>query len=895
VGQSFQTLVEINAGRVGDHLDKQIDLLTSLSRNEAVFLTGLTAANAAYPANEAEAYRQLQEREQLWQSSPENSSFVRQYRNNPQTLALSKFRGNNAFHTNMFLTDRRGGLVAAQGKRPTKFYYGDEAWWQTAWNNDWGGIYLGDLWINPETKVASIFMAIGVLNPQTNQTIGVLASTYELYTVQRDFRAAKLQTTGDVTLMAPDGRVIASLDKEAIGRLAWRDLFTTGALSSVESSQLPAEPGWLLGINRQKKPIVAAYAPLNPTNLVNLGQIRSLGWYIVAGDTQENALAEVNRSNKFASMVGLLAMALAVIAATATARVISRPIESLTRTASAITAGHLEQQAEPVGLVELVTLAEAFNTLTARLRLLINNLQDQVAQRTAQLETRAQELARTSREAQEARAAAEAANKAKSKFLANMSHELRTPLNGILGYAYILKQDKSLNDRQREGLEIIQQSGNHLLTLLNDILDLSKIEAGRMEIEPIDFHLPLFLESLTKIMRLRAEQKGLKFVYLPFDFVQNQSLTTPLPASVWGDEKRLRQILINLLGNAVKFTRQGKVTFKVGPGDSTYYNYNKAQTDITEIDRKMRFQVEDTGVGITLEQVEAIFRPFQQVGDQKYETEGTGLGLTISRNLVEMIGGELKVKSTPGEGSVFWFEVPLPPSRSEIEVVKTYKRPIIGFRGKKRKVMVVDDNLDNRTVLVDLLSPLGFEVVEAASGHEGLEKALSFEPDAILLDMVMPIMDGFEFARQIRRSPKFRDVVIIAISANVFENDQQESLAVGCNDFVPKPIRTQMLFEALRRHLKIEWIYEEQKKESVVYTGEELSSASFVIPPASEITILYDLAMMGAIKELQAYTVKLEQSNSRYRAFLTELRGLAKSFQVDKMCEFLEPHLEKDE
>jgi signal transduction histidine kinase len=403
VGQNFQTLAEIEAERAGNGLEQQINALASLTRQEAVLVEGLATANAGYPASEAEAQLVLQEREQRWQTSPEDSEFVRQYRTSPQTLALSKFRGANTFHHNMFLTDRLGGLVAAQGEKPAQFSYGDEAWWQAAWDHGQGGIYLGKLRIDPETKLASIFIAVGVINPQTNQTIGVLASRYELQAIQRQISLARPRTTGEVTLLTSDGVVIAGPDDQIVGQPAWSSLLASGTLLP-EANEPPegggqslTTSGWLMGTDRQGSAAVLAQAPLNTTSRVNLDPLRSLGWQVVVSDTRADALAEVTRSTKVASLVGLLVMALVVLAATATAQVITRPIEALTMTAAAISEGQLEQRAEPVGPVELVTLAEAFNSLTAHLRLLINNLQDQVAQRTAQLQARVEQLATLNR------------------------------------------------------------------------------------------------------------------------------------------------------------------------------------------------------------------------------------------------------------------------------------------------------------------------------------------------------------------------------------------------------------------------------------------------------------------------------------------------------------------
>ena len=461
--------------------------------------------------------------------------------------------------------------------------------------------------------------------------------------------------------------------------------------------------------------------------------------------------------------------------------------------------------------------------------------------------------------------AAEAANRAKSEFLANMSHELRTPLNGILGYTQILKKDKTLSDRQKNGIEIIHQCGEHLLTLINDILDLSKIEARKMELYPKEFHFPEFLQSLAEICRIRAEQKSIALIY---------KTVSPIPKVIRADEKRLRQVLINLLSNAVKFTEKGSITFKVG--------YQEG---------KLRFQVEDTGIGIAPEQLEEIFLPFQQVGEDSRKTEGTGLGLAISRQLVQLMGGELKVKSTLGKGSVFWLDLDLPEVFQEDDVAKVDERNIMGFVGSKRKVLVVDDKWANRSVLVNLLEPLGFEVLEATDGRDALNKAREFKPVVILMDLVMTVMDGFEATRRLRMIPELADVVVIAISASVFDFDKQQSREVGCDDFIPKPVREADLLEKLRVHLGLEWIYEAARDSQQEARETFLTPDSLVTPPSEEIAILLDLAMRGNLRGISERTAQLEELDKRWVPFATRLRQLAKEFKGKQILEFLKQYV----
>ena len=521
------------------------------------------------------------------------------------------------------------------------------------------------------------------------------------------------------------------------------------------------------------------------------------------------------------------------------------------------------------------------NLETANQQLAESNLtlETKVTQRTQELREKNVLLSQEIQERQKAEAAARDASLAKSEFLANMSHELRTPLNGILGYAQIFKRDQHLSAQQQDGIGVIHRCGEHLLALIEDILDLSKIEARRMDLVPTEFNLPDFLQGITAICRIRAAQKNIAF---------NCEYLSSLPNAVSADEKKLRQILINLIGNAVKFTEKGGVTFKVSAGDKTQV----PTANLTNV--KIRFQIEDTGIGIAADELPKIFAPFEQVGNTRRHTEGTGLGLAISRQLVEIMGAELKVESTLGKGSIFWFELDLLAVDSPEKNQKCSEKFIKGFNGTNKKVLVADDRRENRSVLIHLLQPLGFEIIEAVDGQDCLNKALEFQPDCILIDLVMPVMDGFEAMRQIRKLPQLQNVVAIGTSASIMEVEKQESLAAGCNAFIPKPIRVEELLNCLQVHLGLEWIYQdlqEENAESEIYHKQsQVHDGEIIAPPADEMAVLFELAMRGDLGEIQKQAEKLTKMDVKYVSFARHLNQLVKNFDEAKILEFVEQH-----
>jgi CHASE2 domain-containing sensor protein/CheY-like chemotaxis protein len=528
--------------------------------------------------------------------------------------------------------------------------------------------------------------------------------------------------------------------------------------------------------------------------------------------------------------------------------------------------------------------------------------QFQLAQANRQLQKHSQTLEQRVRERtkelEAAKITADVANHAKSEFLANMSHELRTPLNGILGYAQILQRSPNLMKSEVDGINIIHQCGSHLLTLINDILDLSKIESRKVELYKSSFHLPSFLTAVAEMCRIRAVQKGISFTY---------QADSQLPEGVCADEKRLRQILINLLSNAIKFTDNGVVTFKVevietekdssqSPIPDPHYPFAPNPHSLGGVGApsspitRVRFQVEDTGVGIRPEQIEKIFLPFEQVGEKNKRIEGTGLGLAISCKLAELMGSQIEVESTLGVGSKFWLDIDLLLASDWVKTATVVQdQKIIGIKDKKLKVLIVDDQWENRSVVIQLLESIGFLCFEASNGQEALDTLVEIHPDLIFTDIKMPVMDGLEMIRTIRNFPLLQNVPIIASSASVFEVDRYRSLQAGANDFLPKPIQIDDLLKLLEKYLQLEWIYEEttSQEQKSPHRASDVAKTELIPPPAAELHKLLDFAMRGNIQGIEILLDELERLDKKYLLFTTKVRQLADNYQIKNIREFI--------
>ena len=539
---------------------------------------------------------------------------------------------------------------------------------------------------------------------------------------------------------------------------------------------------------------------------------------IVVKIDYNEAMASVITNRNIIISLGITTFILTILAATAASKSISHPVVELTKVAKNIAAGEWDRSINIKRKDELGELAVSFNSMALQLKESFDKLEQRVRERSIELRKALEE--------------AQSEARAKDRFLANVSQELRTPVNSILGYTKLVQRESKLNQNQEQKLSIVEKNGNHLLTLIDDIIALSKSESDKMQLKLNNFSLHSFLDGVVAIVRMWAIEKGVQFSYY-----QDR-----LPNSIKADEKILRQVLINLLNNVIKFTDRGKVSLQV-------------TTLSLENQDLIRFEIINTGIGLTSEQLEKIFSPFEQVTDIELLSNGTGLSLSVAKKLVELMGGDLQVESEKDRGLRFWFEIPkdgrkleeqgkkiepiasksdflycdFPEQVKELKEIestlaeKQKKREkvslsqnlsdqfsislerISGYKGDKRKILIVDDKEENRQLLVNMLKPLGFHLKTANNGQQMLDIASDIRPDIILLDLFMPVKTGLTSARELREMPDFKDIPIIVLSANL--TTEKWSKRISCDALLNKPIDRAQLLNQLRKSLDLEWTY----------------------------------------------------------------------------------------
>jgi signal transduction histidine kinase/DNA-binding NarL/FixJ family response regulator len=591
--------------------------------------------------------------------------------------------------------------------------------------------------------------------------------------------------------------------------------------------------------NADDQPVLYGYAPIKDQfgRLEGILAIELDASSIVQTETIGGAIA-------LGTFLVILAFTVVIVNWLARSLIVNRTLR-LNDAAKKLAAGDWYQALVADSEDELGELAKSFNYMAQQLQNSFQKLEEysqtleqKVKDRTAELE--------------QAKLLADSANQAKSTFIANMSHELRSPLNAILGFAQIMTRSQTLGREHQENVGIIYRSGEHLLTLINNILDLSKIEAGKTTLNLKNFDLHRLLDDIHDMFQIKAEEKNLQLL-MEYD--------PDLIRYICTDEVKLRQLLINLINNAIKFTEFGGVSIRVRNMDTNLSTLN--------------FEIEDSGAGIAEAELGQIFEAFTQSATGKKAQEGTGLGLSISRQFVHLMGGDITVKSIVGKGTTFLFNIQVTPVEARDIAIQQPSRRVIALEPNqpKYRILIVDDKPINRQLLIKLLSPLGFELQEAINGQEAINIWETWEPNLIWMDMRMPVMDGYTATQMIKATTKGQATAIIALTASVLEEEKAVIISAGCDDFLRKPFREEEIFQAMNKYIGVKYIYEDliPIETGITHTKEVFTAAAIAALPLEllaqleEAVITSNLDLItNVIQEIAIYNEPLSQTIETY-------------------------------
>ncbi len=662
----------------------------------------------------------------------------------------------------------------------------------------WSDIYLD--FKEPRLKVT---IAQPVYK-KDNTLRGVVGTDFVLSHINTFLQGLKIGRSGQTFIVDRSGAIVASSTQEEPfvrgkdGKVEKRLVATASSIPLIRAAAqyLTQNSKSLENIESSQQFTATLERQKQFIQVTPLKDSRGIDWLIVVVVPEADFMEQINANNRTTALLCLGALSAAIVVGIFTARWVTNPILSLNTSAKEIAKGEWDKTVELTRTDELGELAKSFNSMASQLQDSFETLEQKVEERTAELATSNQQL-------EVAKEKAEVANQAKSSFLANMSHELRSPLNAILGFAQIMLRSRSLPSEHLDNVGIITRSGEHLLTLINQVLDLSKIEAGRTTINEKNFDLYRLLDDVEDMFRLKADDARLQLLF---------DRAPDVPRYVHTDQVKLRQILINLLNNAIKFTTEGGVSVRVCT-NSGLLNAGAAENCQEGVgsQQQIYFDVEDTGAGIAPEELDKLFEAFMQTSSGKNSQEGTGLGLAISRQFVQLMGGDVTVSSKVGVGTIFKFDITTQVVDAADDESQQNKRRVIALEPNqpRYRILIVDDKPLNRQLLVQLLNPFGFELKEAINGQEAVNIWHEWEPHLIWMDMRMPVMDGYAATQQIKLTTKGQATAIIALTASVLEEERAVVLSAGCDDFMRKPFREQEIFAAMNKHIGVRYIYEE--------------------------------------------------------------------------------------